>query len=203
MKPVRFAPLSLSNVCFDGNWPMRRATGQQGDSAFELPPRFPVIERRRAGVALAAWQKSGQALVPGHDDHSVVVDDPGGAAWLRRVGLSVTETFGIIADLPLERRDPITTELCAACDLIALNPVPLHFEASLMAPGLACILLRGVALPLAEGTRVQIILSWREVLNRAATARLERDLTTALRLSRPILPRFDPFSNDSDAKRRP
>ena len=182
---------------------MRGGAGQQVDSVFELPPRFPVVERRRAGSALAAWSAAGQQIVPGHDDHSVVVDDPGGAAWLRRVGLSVTETFGIIADLALERRDPFTTELCAACDLIALNPVPLHFEASLMAPGLACILLRGVALPIDDGARVQIVLSWREVLNRAATARLKRDLTAALRLSRPVSSGFDPFSGDSTQKSRP
>lgn len=175
--------------------------GQVADSAFELPPRFPLVERRRAGVAVAAWVASGQALVPGHDDFSVVVDDPGGAAWLRRVGLAVTETFGLVADLALERRDLITTELCAACDLVALHPGPLHFEASLMAPGLACILLRGVALPIDDGAAVQIVLSWREVLNRAATARLKRDLTAALRISRPIPSDFDPFSNDSPLKR--
>lgn len=140
--------------------------------------------------------------MPGDDDHSIVVDDPGGAAWLRLVGLAVTETFGLVADLPLERRDPSTAELSAACDLIALNPVPLHFEASLMAPGLACILLRGVALPIDDGARVQIVLSWREVLNRASTARLQRDLTTALRISRPKSNGFDPFSGDFATKAR-
>ncbi|MBC7584673.1 MAG: hypothetical protein H7316_13065 [Tardiphaga sp.] len=182
---------------------MRGGVGERGVLAFDMPPRFPHVERRRAGAALAVWQAGGGALVPGHDDHSVVVGDPGGAAWLRRVGVAVTETFGIVADTALQRRDPITTELCAACDLIALNPVPLHFEASLMAPGLACVLLRGVALPIDDGAVVQIVLSWREVLNRAATARLERDLTTALRLSRPILPDFDPFSGAFAAKSRP
>ena len=185
---------------------MRGGAGQQVYSAFELPPRFAVAERRRAGVAVAAWLAQGGAagsrLVPGHDDHSVLIDDPGGAAWLRRVGLCITETFGIVTDLALERRDPFTAELCAACDLIALRPGPLHFEASLMAPGLACILLRGVALPIDDGARVQIVLSWREVLDRAATARLQRDLTAALRISRPMLPVFDPFACDSAPKRR-
>lgn len=176
---------------------MRGELGHLADSAFELPPRFPLVERRRAGVAVAAWQEAGGALVPGHDDHSVIVDDPGGAAWLRRVGLAVSETFGLVADLALDRRDPITTELCAVCDLVTLHPGPLHFEASLMAPGLACILLRGVALPIDDGARVQIVLSWREVLNRAATARLKRDLTAALRSSRPISSGFDPFAADS------
>ena len=181
---------------------MRGGVGERADSAFELPPRFALTERRRAGLALAAWLATGQQLVPGHDDHSVVVDVPGGAAWLRRVGLAVSDTFGLVADLPLERRDPFTAELCAACDLIALNPVPLHFEASLMAPGLACILVRGVALPIDDGARAQIVLNWREVLNRATTARLQRDLTAALRISRPKSTSFDPFSGDFAKKAR-
>lgn len=173
---------------------MRREAGRQADAAFEFPPRFALVERRRAGLAVSAWHAAGRALVPGHDDHSVIVDDPGGAAWLRRVGVLVSDTFGIVSDLPLDRRDPFTAELCAACDLVALHPVPLHFEASLMAPGLACILLRGVALPLGDGAQVQIVLSWREVLDRAATARLRRDFTAALRLSRPESSNLDPFS---------
>ena len=171
---------------------MRGALGHFADSVFELPPHFPLNERRRAGVARAAWQASGGELVEGHEDYSVIVDDPGGTAWLRRVGSAVTDSFGIVADLALGRHDPVTTELCAACDLVALHPGPLHFEASL--PGLPCILLRGVALPIDQGACVQLVLSWREVLDRAATARLKRDLTAALRSTRPVSCNFDPFA---------
>jgi hypothetical protein len=166
------------------------------DSTFEMPPRFSLIERRRAGLAEAAWERAGRGWVPGFDECSVTVADPGGRAWLERVGLAVTESFGLLADLALDRHDPLTTELCAACDLIAMQPAPLHFEANLATPQAACILLRGVALPLDGGERVQIVLSWREVLNRTATARLRRDLVAALRQSAPISPRSDPFSQD-------
>jgi hypothetical protein len=57
-------------------------------------------------------------------------------------------------------------------------------------------LLRGVALPLADERHVQIVLSWREVLNRTATARLRCDFVAALRKTRPVLANFDPFSPD-------
>lgn len=181
---------------------MRGKIGDRADPAFALPPRFAIFERRRVAMAVAAWKAGNGALVPGYGDHSVIVEDPGGAARLQRVGYLVTETFGLVADLVLDRRDPITTELCAACDLIALHPGPLQFEASLMAPGVACILLRGVALPLAGGTQVQIVLTWREVLNRAATARLRRDLTAALQDLRPNPTGFDPFCADTVPKSR-
>ena len=175
---------------------MRRRLHEPFETAFELPPRFPVAERRRAGLAVAAWHAGQDGPVPGHDDHCVIVDDPGGDARIVRVGVQVSDTFGLVADLPLHRRDPLGAELCAACDLIAIDPRPLHFEASLIAPGRACILFRGVALPIGRGASVQIILSWREVLDRAATTRLRRDLTTALRQTMRISSETDPFCTD-------
>jgi hypothetical protein len=171
---------------------MRVAT----DSTFDLPPRFALVERRRSGLAEAAWAAAGRGWVPGFDDTSIIVVDPGGIARLERVGIAVSESFGLIADMSLARSDALTTELCAACDLIALRAAPLHFEASVAAPRAACILLRGVALPLGDGDRVQIVLSWREVLDRSATARLRRDFVAALQASPAISRRFDPFSRD-------
>ncbi len=179
---------------------MGGSKGRAVESTFDLPPRFSLVERRRAGTAEAQWRAGGQAMAAGFEAHSVVVDDPGGAARMRQVGEAVTETFGLVADMMLTRHTPIGAELSAACDLIALRPGPLHFEASLMAPRLACILLRGVALPIEADRAVQIVLSWREVLDRAATARLRRDLTMALRGSPPISPRNDPFSTDFHSK---
>lgn len=175
---------------------MRVSAGLDSDSAFEMPPRFGNIERRRAGLAEAAWAAAGRGWVPGFDDVSLFVAEPGGIARLVRVGLSVTDTFGLVADLNLERTDQLATELCAACDLVAIDPVPVHFEASVATALAACVLVRGVALPLADGQQVQIVLSWREVLNRTATERLRRDFVAALRQTRPVLARFDPFSHD-------
>lgn len=175
---------------------MWASTELGNDSAFEMPPRFGLIERRRTGLAEAAWVAAGRGWVPGFDDVSLFVAEPGGMARLVRVGLAVTETFGLVADLNLERTDQLATELCAACDLVAIDPAPVHFEASVTTADAACVLVRGVALPLADEQQVQIVLSWREVLNRTATARLRRDFVAALRQTRPVSMRFDPFSHD-------
>lgn len=178
------------------------ATGDRAESGFDVPPRFPIIERRCTSLAEAAWEGAGRTSSPGFDECSIVIVDPGGLARLERVGWAVTESFGLAAGHALERLDSLTTELCAACDLIALQPAPLHFDAVLATPRAACILLRGVALPLAGSDRAQIVLSWREVLNRTATARLRRDFVAALRQGRPNLADFDPFAPDSGAKPR-
>lgn len=166
------------------------------ESVFDLPPQFSLVERRRAGMAEGDWRRAGRTMVAGFENHSMIVDDPGGAARLRQVGRAIGDTFGLVAGMFLTRNDAIGAELSAACDLLALRPEPLHFEASLMAPRLACILLRGVALPIEADAAVQIVLSWREVLDRAATARLRRDLTMALRFSPRVSSDSDPFSPD-------
>lgn len=175
---------------------MRAVTDQHADWASDLPPKLALIERRRAGLAEAAWNAAGRGWAPGFDEHSLIIADPGGETRLVRVGLAVTETFGLLAEMALERGVALSTELCAACDLVALESAPVHFEASLTTAQAACILLRGVALPLADEQHVQIVLSWREVLNRTATARLRRDFVAALRQSRPVSVDFDPFSPD-------
>ena len=179
---------------------MRAVTDQSTDWAPELPPQFALIERRRAGLAEAAWNAAGRGWVPGFDEYSLTVADPGGDTRLVRVGLAVTETFGLVADMVLARGNPLNTELCAACDLVALQAAPVHFEASLTTAQAACIVLRGVALPLADERHVQIVLSWREVLNRTATARLRRDFVAALRQNRTFPCDFDPFSRDFQQK---
>jgi hypothetical protein len=94
----------------------------------------------------------------------------------------------------------LAAELRAACDLIVFDPQPVPFEASLAAPGCACILVRGVALPLSDALdasgiphQVQVILNWRELLDRAATTRLRHEIGAALRLVRPKSTKIDPF----------
>lgn len=62
---------------------------------------------------------------------------------------------------------------------------PIPFEASLSAAGGSLVLVRGIVLPLISPRHnidtVQVVLSWREVLNRSATRRLRRELGDALR----------------------
>ncbi len=163
------------------------------DSAFELPPRFQLVERRMSGQALDAWLAGGGGLVAGFDNHMILVDEPGGSQRIDRVGAAVTRQFGLCQGQMLQRTTGLAEELCAACDLIALHAAPVPFETSLVTVAAAIVLVRGVALPIDDGRFAQIVLNWREVLNRAATVRLRRELAMALREGRPVQAKIDPF----------
>lgn len=165
------------------------------DLRFDLPPRFETVERRLASRALDRWRAGGRAFVAGFDDHSLVIADPGGMACIIAAGAGITATFGLAAGMHLDGRTGLAAEVRAACDLIAIDPQPLPFEASLAAEGRACILLRGVALPIGPAADpVQIVISWRELLDRAATSRLRREVGSALRSIRPATAHSDPFA---------
>ncbi|MFZ4690212.1 MAG: hypothetical protein ACOYLS_13315 [Polymorphobacter sp.] len=175
---------------------MRRAAATYwSDLGFDLPPRFVVVERRMAGQALDRWNAAGGGPVAGFESNSLLIADPAELARIEQAGAAITATFGLAAGMALDGRDGLAAELRAACDLIAIDPRPVPFEASLSAPGRALVLVRGIALPV-DGPgvdRVQIVMNWREVLNRTATARLRRDLGVALRLVPTISAKIDPF----------
>ena len=183
---------------------MRMGWGSEpGDCSFDPPPRFATLERRMSGLALEAWAASGGTPVSGFTDHSMIIGDIGGAARIDSIGALVAESFHLAIGMALIGRPGLAAEITAACDLIALRSLPVPFEASLAAPGRALVLARGIALPLANGRdpaeRVQVIVNWREVLNRAATARLRREIGAALRISMPKVAISDPFSPKSAA----
>lgn len=178
-----------------------RMAGETADCWFDLPPRVGAVERRMAGMALHAWAVGGRAAVPGFDDNRLTIADPAGQPCVTAAAPAITAIFGLAPGMVLSGRHGLAAELLAACDLIALQPRAVPFEASLAAPGRALILVRGVALPLFADGRdtdlVQIIVSWREVLNRAATTRLRRELGAAFRFSAPISAISDPFAAKS------
>jgi hypothetical protein len=155
--------------------------------AWAAPPPIAGIERRLAALATEAWAVSGGGYVGGFDVNTVLIADPAGRAIVEEVGDTIATCFGIVPGMALARRPGLAGELAAACDLIALSPRPLPFEASAAAAGGALLLVRGIALPIAVGAdsgRVQAILSWREVLNRAATRQLRLELGAALMMAR-------------------
>jgi len=172
--------------------------GEAIECRFDAPPRFGITERRMAELALDAWAAAGCGVVAGFDANSVMIADPAGRAIVTAVAPAIAATFGLVAGMALTGGEGLAAELTAACDLIALRPEPVPFEASLVAAGCACILLRGVALPLFvaghDTHNVQAVVSWREVLDRAATTRLRRELGAAFRFSPPISARRDPFA---------
>lgn len=163
------------------------------------PPPLAGIERRLASLATQAWAASGGGYVGGFDVNSVLIADPAGLALVEEVGDTIASQFGVVPGMALARRSGLAGELAAACDLIALSPRPLPFETSLAGNGGALLLVRGIALPIAVGAdagKVQAIVNWREVLNRAATRRLRMELGAALAMAgrAAATARPDPFA---------
>jgi hypothetical protein len=164
-------------------------------AGFELPPQFPVAERRLAGLALAQWRRDRHQPVAGYADNSILIAEPDGRPRVTVAGNAVAASFGLLPGAHLDAPGGLAAELRAACDLIAIDLMPVPFEANLPAPGGACILARGVALPIGPRMElVQVILSWREVLDRSATRRLRREIGAALRHSPRKTMQIDPFS---------
>jgi hypothetical protein len=164
-------------------------------------PNPVALERRLSTRALAAWQHSSDAdalaaLAP-FFDNSILVRDPAGRAIIEQIGAPVSARFGLIAGLPLHRDPGLNEELVAACELVALQPMPIQFEANVHDPLGTQMLVRGIALPLAEHgdpvALVQIVLSWRELLANSAAARLRAELAQAFAGLDASAPRPDPF----------
>ena len=179
---------------------MRNAAARLYDDVqFDSPPFFNIFERRMAGQALDRWHAGGRSLVAGFDNNSMTIVDLGGVATIKSVGASITSVFDLHIGMTLTGRSGLAAEIRAACELIALDSQPLPFEASLPTAGQSVILARGSALPITSETDsgcrlIQIIISWREVLDRAATTRLCGELGTAMRRIAPEVAKPDPFS---------
>ncbi|WP_156256478.1 hypothetical protein [Sandarakinorhabdus oryzae] len=172
-------------------------------------PRSVVVERRLTSRALAAWQTAPEdgiapALAP-FFDHSIIVRDPAGRAIIDSVGGPVSARFGLVAGVPLLRDPGLSDELVAACELVALQPMPIPFEASVNDPMGAQMLVRGLALPLPEdddpAALVQIVLSWREILSKSAARRLRAELASAFADVPRLPPITEPFPRRPGAGR--
>lgn len=169
------------------------------DARFDMPPVFVVAERRMAGRALDLWRAGGGQPVAGFDAHCLVVADPAGTAMIEIVGGALASAFGLAAHMPLDGAGGVGAEIRAACDLAAISCEPVPFEAKWPAPGGGVFLARGIALPIGGGAaqmpgRIQVIVNWREVLDRVATVRLRRELGAVLRLVGPDPAKIDPFA---------
>jgi hypothetical protein len=176
------------------------ATARPGPLRMDKVPQSVVVERRLTSRALAAWQSAPDggiaAALSAFFDHSIIVRDPAGRAIIEGVGGPVSARFGLVAGLPLLRDPGLSEELVAAGELVALQPMPIPFEASVNDPMGAQMLVRGLALPLPEAddpaALVQIVLSWREV-SKSAAKRLRAELASAFAEVRRLPPLGDPF----------
>ena len=155
---------------------------------FDLPTGLLQSERRLTERALRQWVASGHREIIGFEDYDLLISDPAGTAEIVRVAEQIELTFDLRVGQMLaldpwlapNRLSPNTLglELRAACDLAALGCRPMTFEATLYSPGHGLILARGIALPLPED-QVQMVMSWREALNRSATSRLRQEIGQA------------------------
>ena len=155
---------------------------------FDLPAGLLRAEQRLAERALRLWQAGGQTALAGFEAQELRLADPAGRSEIVQVADEIGRTFGLAVGqmLALDPALPphgLGVELRAACDLVALGGRPVPFAASVSGREHGLILVRGIALPIpGEGVEggVQVVLSWREVLNRSAAARLKRELGQAL-----------------------
>ncbi len=175
--------------------------GEAGDCRFDLPPRIGLGERRLAALAVAAWEAAGRRRVEGLDENSVMMADADTGPVVTSCGALPGAAFGLAPGMVLAGRPGLPAELRVVSDLVRMHPIPAPFEAQLQGHGRGLLLVRGIALPLFDGDRasgvVQIILNWREGLNRAATVRLQREIGTALRHLPMKTATIDPFQRNS------
>lgn len=180
------------------------AVQRYSDARFDAPPLLVIAERRLAGQAVDRWRAGGGGRVAGFESHSLTVSILSGGIMVEHVGEALAGVSGISAGTRLEDSSPIAAEISRACRLSALHARPQPFEARVTGRGGHVILLRGIALPIGAGAgqppaSIQVIVNWREVLHRTATARLHGELDAALRLVRPEPYKNDPFSPETAA----
>lgn len=132
----------------------RLAVERPGPLREERVLRSFLMERRlinRALVALQAAPDGGIApAVAPVIDNSIIVRDPAGRAMIECVAGPASACFGLVAGLALLRDPGLSEELMTACELVALQPREIQFEADMNAPIGAQILLRGLTPPLLE-----------------------------------------------------
>ena len=187
---------------------------------FEPPPQLSARPERRltAWVTAAGPRARGPHAL--HPNAVTIVTTAAGGAVVQAVGVRVAATFGlsrgplrpcapsaadVISDarhhgLCRTRPDDLGREgrtlaalLDDACTVLRVHPLPLPFDGVVGSPQAACIMLRGVLLPLDAPGCVEAVLSWKEVLDADATARLRAEMLAAFARV-PALPAAEVFA---------
>ncbi|TRW14965.1 hypothetical protein [Glacieibacterium frigidum] len=157
------------------------------EPAFEAPPLLAAGSERRL-TARAALRRGGSHE---YRDNALTLGFGVEGVHVVTVGDAVAAAFGL-APGPLRRGDDdLAGRLHDACAACVASGAVVGFEAALRTPASACVLLRGVLLPIRGGA--EAVLSWKEVLGREATARLRGELRAAM--VPPPGPRPDPFAD--------
>ena len=147
--------------------------GRGRDVCFEVPPRLgPSSERRLAGRAVTRFASGDAGAV--FRDNALGLAWAGGALRLTAVGRTVAAGFGLVPGPLAGPPDSLAGVLAAAFAELRASGAVTPFEAAVATPHAACVLLRGVLLPVAGGA--EAVLSWKQVLDDDATARLRAEL---------------------------
>ncbi|QXQ06846.1 hypothetical protein KX816_01910 [Sphingosinicellaceae bacterium] len=148
------------------------------EPCFEAPPRLSGAERRLSTRAAAAFA-SGEGSHAFRDNAVTLDRDAAGGGLVRTVGRLVSSAFALPAGPLGEPPETLAAALAMAFARLGETGEVTPFEAAVATPSAACVLLRGVLLPTATGG--DAVLSWKQVLDDDATARLRAELLREMR----------------------
>ena len=169
---------------------MRHHSGLSEEPCFEAPPRLSGAERRLSTRAATAFA-GGEGSHAFRDNAVTLVRDEDGSAVVGAIGSSVATTFALLAGPLGEAPETLAAALAAAFVRLGQTGEVTPFEAAVATPTAACVLLRGVLLPTVTGG--DVVLSWKEVLDDDATARLRAELLREFRPRTAARVRVDAF----------
>ena len=151
---------------------------------FEPPPRLVASpERRLTARAAAAMANHG---THGFRDNALSLVAAGdGAAVVSAAGAAVTAVFGTMCGRLRGPPGSLAEVVAAAFDEARASDAVTPFEAAVATPSAACVLMRGIMLPTTDGA--EAVISWKQVLDADATARIRAELLTEMR--RPVVRR--------------
>jgi hypothetical protein len=162
---------------------------------FEPPPSLVRRPERRLTARVAASFAAGLGRHEFRDNSVTMAFAPRGTR-VTMVGAAVLAAFGLECGPCASNVDADSLAACLrdACDVMRASPRVVPFEAVVRAPRAACILLRGLLLPLDGGA--EAVLSWKEVLNADATAQLRVELLRSIQsvAGKPAVPLRDVFA---------
>ena len=178
------------------------AAATQVDAHFELPPTFGGrSDRRMAMRAEAAWGAGSPAHKNGNLPGLGSVDTSPASEFARHAllldlrcgdrievlssGDAVIAAFGIQpGPLMSDGEGGLAAQLLDSCELVRLTHATVPVDAALNGIDSACLLTRGVLMPLADDAGmlgyVHCVLNWKQVLGPEATARLRREFGSVL-----------------------
>lgn len=191
----------------------------QTDARFDLPAQFGGrSDRRMAERAEAQWRAAlpvtRAALMPAlrtvdtgpaseFAAHALLLDvRRGDRVEVVHAGAAIAAMFGITAGyLANAGEGGLAALLIDGCELMRLWHAVVPVDAAIGGTDSACLLTRGVLLPLADDegsfSYVHAVLNWKQLLDRSARTSLRREFVAAVRESVPLSYGFPGFGTSN------